>query len=371
MKILHVGKFYSPIEGGIESINRFIVDSLKGHSQRVLSFNTINKSTDEDIDNIPVLRSATLGYFEKQPLSVRYFWDLRRLIKYYDPDIIHFHYPNPLAVLFLLVLIPPKTKLVVHWHSDIIAQKKLRFIISPLEKKLLRRADRIIATSENYRDNSLSLNNFLEKVDIIPCSIDESNFNLSEENIPKLLEIKKRYFNKPIVFFVGRHVEYKGIRYLLEAEQYVKEDCVFLIGGSGPLTKSLKQKFKSSRIHWLGRIADDEMKLYYHAADIFAFPSITKNEAFGVVLAEAMYCNSPAVTFTVKGSGVNWVAPNEIAAIEVENSNSEAYAAAIDRLLKDQLLRKTLGKNGRERTVNLYSRNVVEKKYRELYENLQ
>ena len=40
---------------------------------------------------------------------------------------------------------------------------------------------------------------------------------------------------------------------------------------------------------------------------IFCFPSITRNEAFGIALAEAMYCGKPAVTFTIEGSGVNFV----------------------------------------------------------------
>lgn len=50
---------------------------------------------------------------------------------------------------------------------------------------------------------------------------------------------------------------------------------------------------------------------------MFAFPSVTKNEAFGVALAEAMYCYTPAVTFTIEGSGVNWVNLNGITGIEV------------------------------------------------------
>ena len=48
------------------------------------------------------------------------------------------------------------------------------------------------------------------------------------------------------------------------------------------------------------------------------FPSITKNEAFGVVLAEAMYCYTPAITFTIEGSGVNWVNLHQVTGLEME-----------------------------------------------------
>lgn len=370
MKILHVGKFYSPIEGGIESINKFIVDTLKGNSQRVICFNNRNKTVEDDIDDISVLRSASFGVIAKQPLSIRYFWDLRRTIKYYNPDVVHFHYPNPLIALYLLILIPSFTKLIVHWHSDIIAQKNFLAVVSPVEKKLLKRADKVIATSENYRDNSERLKSVTEKVVVIPCSIDESKFMLSDADKLKIQSLKNKY-GKPIVLFVGRHVDYKGIRFLLEAERSISNDCVILIGGSGPLTNSLKEEFKSNRIEWLGRIPDDDMKIYYHAADIFAFPSITKNEAFGVVLAEAMYCENPTVTFTIEGSGVNWVAPNSEVSLEVENSNSESYAVAIDRLLSDEGLRRGLGKNGLKRTMKLFSKGVVGEQYKKLYKLLK
>lgn len=54
------------------------------------------------------------------------------------------------------------------------------------------------------------------------------------------------------------------------------------------------------------------MKAYLSAMDIFCFPSITKNEAFGLALAEGMYYSKPAITFTIDGSGVNFVSLNGI-----------------------------------------------------------
>ena len=89
-------------------------------------------------------------------------------------------------------------------------------------------------------------------------------------------------------------------------------------------------------MHFVGRLSDEDLKLYHYAAFVFAFPSITKNEAFGVALAEAMYCGTPAVTFTIPGSGVNWVPPNGETGIEVPNGDDKAYAKAIDTLLGGQ-----------------------------------
>lgn len=168
-------------------------------------------------------------------------------------------------------------------------------------------------------------------------------------DVEKINAVKAKYGNKPIVFFIGRHIQYKGLPHLIEAEKYVKSDCVFVIAGSGPLSDELKAQCKSSRVHFVGRLSDEDLKLYHYAASVFAFPSVTKNEAFGVALAEAMYCGTPVVTFTISGSGVNWVSLNGETGIEVPNGDDKAYAEAIDKLISDKELSKRYAENGMKR----------------------
>lgn len=76
----------------------------------------------------------------------------------------------------------------------------------------------------------------------------------------KIEDVRKRYGNKPIVFFVGRHIQYKGLLHLIKAEKYVKSDCVFVIAGKGPLTEELKAKCHSPRVDFVGRLSDEELK---------------------------------------------------------------------------------------------------------------
>ena len=176
--------------------------------------------------------------------------------------------------------------------------------------------------------------------------------------------------DKPIILFVGRHVEYKGIEYLLQSEKFIKEDCVILIAGKGPLDSDLKEKYQSDRVHWLGKISDRELKYYLHSTSIFAFPSITKNEAFGVALAEAMYCHCPTVTFTINGSGVNWVSPNGVSGIECPNKDVNAYASAIDELLKNHSKRELLGNNAYRRVCENFTKSCVIPQYIHLYKKI-
>lgn len=287
----------------------------------------------------------------------------------FRPDVVHLHYPNPLAAFFLL-LIKKKYKLIVHWHSDIVAQNIIHKFITPIEEKILKNADLIIATSPNYLAASKYLQKYRNKVTVIPCSINETRFQLREDDQSIVERIRSTYDNKPIVFFIGRHVEYKGLVHLLEAEKLIDEDCVVLIAGQGPLTEELRERYTSNRIKWLGRLSDAELKYYYHAASLFAFPSITRNEAFGVVLAEAMYCNCPAVTFTIEGSGVNWVSINGETGIEVPNGNSKELAKAIDKLLKDPNLRIKYANNARKRVESLFTSSKVKDLYKSAYATL-
>ena len=155
MKILHVGKYYSPVPGGIESVNKLIVDNLKEDIHHVFCFNQSCRNVYERKGNVEITRVATLGVVASQPLSIVYPLLLRKTLKHFKPDVVHFHYPNPLGAFFLNRVLPKNIKLIVHWHSDIVAQHRLHKFIGGIERHLLRRADIILATSPNYAKCSI------------------------------------------------------------------------------------------------------------------------------------------------------------------------------------------------------------------------
>jgi glycosyltransferase involved in cell wall biosynthesis len=105
-----------------------------------------------------------------------------------------------------------------------------------------------------------------------------------------------------------------------------------------------------------------------YASDIFAFPSITRNEAFGVALAEAMYCGLPAVTFTILDSGVNWLCINGETGLESENENVDELAGAINNLIENDALRKQLGENAVKRIRDFFTMDVIKERLVALYE---
>lgn len=370
MRILHISKYYFPYIGGIENTCKQLAELMPNFESAVVCFDEGKKDKIDIVNGVKVYRVGSWINISRQALSPTYFSVLHKAIKEFNPDVIHFHWANPFPAAVLLTMIPKDIKLIIHWHMDIIKQAKIYPLIKPIEKRLLKRANLIIVTSPNYRDGSIPLSPFKSKVRIVQSSMDESKFVLNESDNHKIIELKHKYDNKPIVFFIGRHIQYKGLQYLLSAERYVKSDCVFIIAGGGPLTERLKKECQSERVKFVGRISDQNLKYYNYAASVFTFPSITKNEAFGVALAEAMYCYTPAITFSIEGSGVNWVNLNNITGIEVANRDIKAYAEAIDTLLSDKETAKKYAKSAHQRVVENFTIPKMIGKMTQVYDEL-
>lgn len=370
-KVLHVSKYYYPFRGGIEQIAQDCVKALsENYLQKVFCFNHENGDCIDQIDNVDIIRCGCFAKISSQSLSLSYRKKLKETIDSFWPDIIIFHYPNPFAASWLLKYLPQKTKLLIYWHLDIVKQKFLGKFFTGQNWRLLNRANFVVATSPKYVEGSKYLCKYKHKCTIVSNCINERRLKPTEESEKIAKKIKADNEGKIICLAVGRHTEYKGFKYLIRASKLLNEIFVIYIAGKGEQTEALKKEAgEDKKIHFLGAISDDELKAYLSCMDIFCFPSITKNEAFGLALAEGMYFEKPAVTFTIPGSGVNYVNLNGVTGIEVENRNVKKYAEAITKLAEDEKLRKKYGQAARKRvTENFLSsqfgnniRKVVEK----------
>lgn len=356
MRVLQVSKYYKPFVGGIEQVAHDISDALIGnYEQKIICFSEDKNDKVEIIDGIEVYKC---GYFKKvasQALSLSYGKTLKKIMNEYNPDVVIFHFPNPFVAHYLLKYKKRNFKLIVWFHADIVNQKILGKFFKIQTKRLLKIADKIITTSPIYRDSSLSLTNFKNKIDVIPCCINEKRLTITNEIKSEIDNLKNKYQGKIVVFAIGRHVTYKGLTYLIKAAKYLDENYQIVIAGKGPLTKELIEEAKNMKnVEFIGKISDSNVVAYLNICDIYAFPSITKNEAFGISLAEAMYFRKPSVTFTIPGSGVNYVSINNETGIEVENSNALAFSEAIKKLGENKELREKLGNNARNRVLDLF-----------------
>ena len=354
MKILQISNYYFPFIGGIEQVARDCSDALKGaHEVRVFCFHHEKGDACGEVDGVQVIRAGCFAKVSSQSLSFSYGKLLKKTFREFRPDVVIFHYPNPFAAHFLKKQLKnyPACKLILWWHLDITKQKILGKLFAGQTKWLLRRADKVVATSPNYIDGSPYLSSVRDKCTVIPCCAGDERIAAGEGVLSRAREVRERYAGKTLLFAIGRHVPYKGMEYLVRASKLLGEAYAVCIGGSGPLTGELEALAADDRkVHFLGRLSDLDVRAYLCACDIFCFPSVTKNEAFGIALAEAMTFGKPSVTFRI-----NYVSLDGVTGIECPNGDVQAYAAAIRTLASDDALRARYGAAARERVAELFT----------------
>ncbi len=358
MRILQISKYMYPYTGGTEQVARDVINSLKEHEQKAICFSSDKMSKTDKVDGVEIRRVGCQCKIASQSIAFGYKKELEFILRDFKPEVVIFHYPNPFVARYLLKLLKrfPKCKLVLYWHLDITKQKFLKLFFNKQNKRLLQRADKIVATSPNYIEGSKYLSAYKQKCVAIPNCVSQEKTITSEIAKTRSEEIRSSAQGKTICFAYGRHVPYKGMEYLVRASKLLSDEFIVYIAGSGPLTDSLKKLASGDKkVIFLGKISNDELIAHILSCDIFCFPSITKNEAFGIALAETMSYAKPCVTFNIPQSGVNYVSLNGVTGIEVENGNVSAYAEAIDKLAKNPALREEYGKNAMERERELFA----------------
>ncbi len=136
--------------------------------------------------------------------------------------------------------------------------------------------------------------------------------------------------------------------------------------GTGPLEAELKARAEAlglgNRVRFWGAVEDELLPSILHACDVFAFPSITPNEAFGLVQVEAMACGKPVICCDLK-SGVPFVNLHQQTGLVVPPQDTQALRAALIQLLSNPAQAHSLGQAGRTRAHNEFSLQVMVDRY--------
>jgi rhamnosyl/mannosyltransferase len=364
MKILHLGKFYPPHRGGIETHLEVLCRELsKSVAIEVIVANHRAGDETESIEGVTVRRLHSIVNVAAAPICPRMIQEIRAT----PADIVHLHTPNPYAALAFLLSGHPAA-LVVSWHSDIVRQRILAQMLGPFERFMVRRAVALIASSPNYIDTSPVLKRNRAKCRVIPYGIDGAEFR--PRDAVAIAAIQRRYGAR-LVLAVGRLVYYKGFEYLIRAMTNVRGHL--LIAGDGPLRARLQAEATRSgvaaRVTFLGNVTRAALLDYYQAADVFALPSVARSEAFGIVQLEAMASGVPVVN-TRLPSGVPFVSVDGETGITVEPAAPTAFGAAINRLLDTPELRARYGAAARRRVSEHFSLAAMVDRTLALYEEI-
>ncbi len=365
LRVLHVGKYYPPVDGGIEDHVHSVASGLAAQYQvTALVFNTERRTVHEELDGVQVVRAGTLGRVLSTEMSPAYLSWFRKLR---DCDIAHLHTPNPVGELACLGL-PRRSRLIITYHSDVVRQRLLAGANRVVLHRLMRRADRIIAFTDRYRRTSPVLAHYPHKTAIIPHGVDLGAYDTNPAIDRRVDELRQR-FGSRIVLFVGRQVYYKGIEHLLRAMTRL-DGAHLLVAGDGPLRPELEHQAASlgvgQRVTFLGKISHEEKVACYRASRVLVLPATHRSEAFGLVQVEAFACGVPVVSTEID-SGVPFVNQNGVTGLVVPPADAEALAAALGAILSDKPRAREMGAAARRRGQELFSREVMLKDLRALY----
>ena len=364
--VVQVGKYYPPYYGGIPGYIQLLSEGLKGHYRvTVLVANTSWQKTEERDEDLHIIRVPRMMELRSTAICPTLPGELRKL----QPDLVHLHFPDPMAHLaFLRSGI--NTKLVVSWHGDITRQEfLLHFYRRPL-RKILESADAVIAGSPPFRDGSRILADVRSKCTVIPYGIDLASYSMTEAIRTHVEKLKPAYGER-IVLFVGRLVHYKGLEFLLEAMRGV--DACLVIIGTGYLESELRAQAERlgilDRVKIWGGASPSDLVAHLHACALLVLPSINESESFGLVQLEAMACRKPVVS-TNLATGVPWVNQDGRTGFVVPPRDVAALRRAIQQILDNPGLRREFGEAGWRRVESEFTGELHMRRVLELYEGV-
>jgi len=215
-------------------------------------------------------------------------------------DILHVHGFGHSSLLVSAVLAKKvgSPKIVCTLHNDL-----LRHIDRRLVKLTIPQVDAFIAVSSSIQQRWLARYG-VEPI-LIPNGVDTARFNSKIDG--SFLRKKMRIEDKFVILSVGRLSRQKGLQYLLQAAEYLRNEMknfVILIGGRGEEAAQLRDWAEKhlllKTVRFVGFIPPDSLPIYYAACDLFVLPSIF--ETFALTLLEALSTGKPVVCARVGGA---------------------------------------------------------------------
>lgn len=306
MKVLQLTVHLSPNVGGVETHlnDLFFVLIKKNWKVFALAYQPLSIKIKwrifEKEKNLTILRIPWLrGFFEKlisYPI-IEFIYLVPGLfvmtpivVIFYKPDVIHAHgISAAVSGVFWGKIFRVRT--IVSLHSIYTFPKK--GLYRSFVRLLLKHADIVLSLSKKSNEEIRLLGIEAQKLDVFTYWVDLDRFKIHESKP----DVKKRlgWENKFVVLYVGRLIEEKGIRELIQSASLWSEGIELLIIGSGVLEEYvLEQSKRFKNVKFLGKINQDALPSYYRGADCLIVPS-TSEEGFGRVIIESLACGTPVL----------------------------------------------------------------------------
>ncbi len=373
MRILHIGKFYPPVPGGME---RFLADLVlaqraSGHEVAVLVHD--DRRYESAGDPPWLMRCPVWLQIFFAPLSPLFPSWLQRALRLHAPDLLHIHMPNVSAFWALLLPRARRIPWVIHWHADV-EPSKFRLSLRLgyphyyiFERAMLERAESIVVTSRQYLEASKALRPWGAKCHVVPLGVDPGRLpDISPAQAEGLWRGARLR-----ILAVGRLSYYKGFETLVRAA-LGEPDMELNIVGEGEERGNLEAILAAAggprNVRLLGEADDDTVHRLMASCDVFCLPSRERTEAFGLVLLEAMRYGKPLLVSNLPGSGMTWVARDGQNAVLVPPEDVVAWRAALLALADSPAKHQIMGRLGAERYARDFDIRIVAARIDWLYD---
>lgn len=352
MRILHFFKTYYPdTTGGIEQVIFQLCQGSRalGIEGEVLTLSPAPSPARVQVADHQVTRVKENFNLASTGFSLSVFKQFKEMAA--EADLVHFHFPWPLMDLVHFATRHGRPT-VLSYHSDIIKQRTLLKLYTPLMNQFLGSMDRILVASPNYQRSSETLKPFADKTVVVPYGLDQAQYpTVSDQTREQWRQrVPEKFF-----LFVGVLRYYKGLDSLLSALEGVDYPVVIL--GAGPQELELKaqaEKLQLRNVLFVGRLDDEDKACLLQMCYALVFPSHLRSEAFGISLLEASMYGKPMISCEI-GTGTTYVNIHEETGLAVPPNAPVALREAMRRLWDDPALTQRFGANALLRFQKLFT----------------
>ena len=267
-------------------------------------------------------------------------------------DVLHVHGMTPTVTEVCILIGKLKRKpVVLSYHYDAETTGRLAALLETTYERfatpIIRLADTLTVLSDSYARTSKVLQRVRAQLNTVPGGVDLSKFSPS----PNAGNQKT-----PGILFVGKIIHYKGVEYLIDAMPAVLArvpNAKLILSG-----KSNSQRYErmiANRIakspardaiwwedEWVDR---DTLIRRLRECSVLVLPSVSRREAFGMVLIEAMSVGKPVIATSIPGPSD--IVKDGVNGFLVPPRDSAKLAEAIVSILSDRVLSRKMGRMSR------------------------
>ena len=330
-------------------------------------------------------RKKIVDCYRERGIKVRHSWlpvRVRRKMEKFCPISYSFIFGgNPDVTIFFNFEVPygaiGKMMVVVHDMTYKVfpetVSEETKSWLNEIMERTCERADMIVTVSDYSKKEIIKyLNVNPQKVQVIPCGVDLERYTERYAENDVIRARQAYHIPEKYLLYIGTLEPRKNIERLIEAyAQLVKKEAktpVLVIGGKkGWMYEKIFSRVKEQGIEayviFTGYLADEDVPLLMKGAIAFVFPSLY--EGFGMPVLEAMACGTPVITSNTASL------PEVVgqAGLLVDPYNVTEIAEAMERVIKDDIMRNTMRSRGLIQVRNYTWKNSAEK-MKKLYHQL-